>query len=148
MTTNEWITVGSVLVTLVSSTLAVYIKLRQTKLETEVESAKVATASRIDETKAILEAWKEVSRDKNIELASIKADRAAEVAALKVELREERSQHQQCARLASRMEGQLAALMNTQPQYSQGHPKQQPSGDLHIDHVTVETLTSPEDPTK
>lgn len=129
MTVSEWITLGSVLAALISSALTVYVKSKQTRLELEVETAKVTAVARIDETKTILEAWKEINTGHKVEIASLKS-----------ELKDERTQHQQCARQAARQEGQLAALLNAQPQYAPDHTNRQPT-EMKIENATVENVT-------
>lgn len=128
MTVSEWITLGSVITALVSAGLTAYVKSKQSRLEYEVEAAKTATTARIDETKAILEAWKEVSKDKDVRLAR-----------LEKELGDERSQHRICMGQASRMEGQLAALLNAQPRQLQSAPPTE----MHIDRAVVDTVVAP-----
>jgi hypothetical protein len=138
LTTEQIIAFASMGVALVSSVLAVYAKSKQTRLETSVKTATVTAQAKVDEVKVLFEQWKEISRDKDIRITR-----------LETELKDERHQHGECSRKASRMEGQLAALMNTQPQYPQGHPQQQPmpqlgpaqATELHIDHATVENVT-------
>ncbi len=96
----------------VASAIAVLARIKQSKLESTVALAGVATTARIDETKAVMDAWKEVSEQNRAATMDVKE----ELKIVKTELKIEQEHRHTCEIELAELRGKIDVLMGVQAQ--------------------------------
>ncbi len=94
----------------VASAIAVLARIKQSKLESTVALAGVATTARIDETKAVMDAWKEVSEQNRAATMDVKE----ELKIVKTELKIEQEHRHTCEIELAELRGKIDVLMGVQ----------------------------------
>jgi len=104
--------IAGIVIGAVASAIAVLARIKQSRLETTVAAAGAATTARIDETKAVMDAWKEVSEMNRASTLEVKE----ELKIVNVQLKIEEGHRHKCEIELAELRGKIDVLMGVQKQ--------------------------------